>query len=410
MKDLNTAQRDALRTSAQELLTSADTLLDTVERDARDLTSAEQVRFRSLVERANFLNRKANGEAPEPAETPSRIFRAIRTLALANGNRVVAEHMARDAHDAEVALVLRAAAAGADTATSAWAGVIVAPTLGEFIGLLRARSALFSLVAPRPVDGAVTFPRMATGSASGFVAEGAPIPVKNAALDSLTLTPYKAAAMTWATTELLRRGDSLAEDAVMDPLADDIALGTDTVFLSADAAVAGTSPAGLFHTDNAAAALSATAGGTAAACAADLAKLLAAGASFTAPRLLINPGAIAAAIALAGSSDYAIIQALASGRIGRRVEVVEAGNLTLDTVALVDADGLLVASSGFELDVSQSALIVSDTAPAADPLSVASGGVSTFQRDASAIACKLFLSWRTKRTGQAQHITSCSWA
>ena len=52
--------------------------------------------------------------------------------------------------------------------------------------------------------------------------------------------------------------------------------------------MAGTSPAGIFHSSNAATAISATAGGDAAAVAADLVALLTAGALMAAPRLLIR--------------------------------------------------------------------------------------------------------------------------
>ena len=58
-----------------------------------------------------------------------------------------------------------------------------------------------------------------------------------------------------------------------------------------------------------------------------------------APRLLINPAAIAAAAALSNSSNFALIQALAAGTIGDRVKVITSGNLALDTIALIDAGG-----------------------------------------------------------------------
>lgn len=404
------AQREQLRTSAQELLTGADALLDAAEREARDLNAQEHARFRSLVERANFLTRKASGEVPEPADQRSRLFRALTFLAHCRGNRITAERVARETGDPEAGLIIKAAASGADTATSAWAGVIVAPAVGEFIPLLRGRSALYQLATPAPLVGSATYPRMAAGSASGFVAEGEAIPAKANSLDSITLANCKAAGLVVVTSELFRRADALAESAVLDPLADDVALGVDQVFLSNAAAVAQKSPAGIFHADNAAAAIAATAGGTAAACAADLAKLLTAGASFVAPRLLIRPDAIAAAIALVGASDYPVITALTTERIGR-VQIVPAANLpAIDTVALVDAEGLLVAGEGLQIDLSTNAVIhADDTAPAADPLTQASGGVSLYQRDMVAIAVKLGIGWRSKRTAQVQWISGATW-
>ena len=67
-----------------------------------------------------------------------------------------------------------------------------------------------------------------------------------------TLTPKKAAGIVVATNDLVRRADRFAETFVLGTLSSDIALGVDQVFLSDNAATAA-APAGIFHSDNAAA-------------------------------------------------------------------------------------------------------------------------------------------------------------
>jgi HK97 family phage major capsid protein len=411
---LSDTRRAEMRAQARQLVADADSVLQASEREHRPPTPAEARTFEAAIGRARRLERRAAGEAA-PEEDASRrgdLYRALGWLVEANGRADLAVRFARESRDFDAALLLKAATAVGDSTTTGWAAELVAPALGELIGLLRARSALFALAPdPMPLVGSVAYPRVMGGSASGFVPEGGAIPVRAGALELLALAPFKAAGICVGTGELWRRSDVWAEQYVTGTLSDDIALGVDQVFLSDHAAVANTSPAGIFNSTNAATVIGATAGGDAAACATDLAALLAAGAAFTSPKLLINPSAIAAALALSGSSSFAIIQALATGRIGPRVEVVEAGNITPDTIALVDADGLLVGAGGIELETSDEGTLHMETAPADDlggagnPTPV----VSLFQRDLTAARVTLPITWRSKRVSQVQHIAGATW-
>lgn len=410
-------QRDALRATARDLLAGADTLLTRCEREQRDPTPVEDARLASIMQRAARLNAKATeDDRPELPATPDRMvtFRAIAALVRAGGNVVTAERLARESmHDPEAALVLKAASAPANSTTAAWAGSLVATVRGDFIPLLRPRAALFELAADAllPFGGAqsIRYPRRATGSAGGFVAEGAAIPVRAWTLDSVTLTPYKLAGLTVATRELFDRADAFAESFVMGSLSDDMALGADQVFLGASAS-SSAAPAGLFHTDNAVAAISATAGANAAACATDLANLLAAGAAFTRPVLLINPATAAKALALSGASGYPIITALMGEAIGK-VRILPAGNLTATTIALADADGLLFgAEDRFEMDISTNTTLHMDDAANSDLLVPTAGGLSLYQLDMVAVAVKMSITWRSKRTSAVQRIDNATWA
>ena len=412
-------ERAALRATAKELLSGADSLLTRCEREQRDPLPVEDDRLASIMARAARLNARANGSAngsTAAAETSDRslAFRAIAALVRAGGNVAAAQRLARESmRDPEAALVLKAIVSTADGTTAAWAGDLCATLLGDFIPLLRPQSALFALAAdqllPLPLGAAVKYPRRATGVASGFVAEGAAIPVREWTVDGVTLTPKKAAGMVVATRELILRADAFSEAFVLGSLSDDLALGTDQVFLSASASSTA-APAGLFHTDNAASAIAATAGADAAACATDLANLLAAAANFARPVLLIHPTTLAKAIALSGSSSYTIIQSLPTGRIGR-VEVLEAGNITASTVAIVNREGLLIAGGdGFEMDVSMESTLHMDDAPNADLLAPTSGGINLYQRDMVAAAVRLPITWRSKRTSDVRRVDSATWA
>lgn len=411
-------QRDELHKASRELIDGADAILREAERAARELTTEEARRFESILQRARRLRRKAEADDMADSEQDgssaagrSVLFRSIVALVKAGGNHRAAMVAAREAGDPEAALVLRAASTGATTGTAGWAAELVTTLLGDIIPLLQPRSVLFALAADAflPLGGTLRLPRRATGAASGFVAEGAAIPVRQWSLDGIDVVPYKAAGIVVATAELFERADRFAESFVMGSLSDDIALGVDQVFLSSNAATAA-APAGLFHASNAAASIAPTTGGTSAACATDLANLLAAGASFVRPTLLIHPQTIAKALALSGSSSFSIIQALATGRIGR-VEVLEAGNIATSTLALVDREGLVVAGGeGFELSVSSAAALHMDDGPNADLAVPASGVHSLFQTDSVATLVKLPVTWRSRRVAQVQRIENATWA
>jgi len=379
---------------------------------SRAASPAVKARTNALIERSHVLLARAEHGADSTWWDRSALFRLISYTVQAKGSLAAAGIAARAYGDAEVEALTKAAVAVAATGTSGWAGALTAPALGAFIPLLRPRSALFAL-APElmSLHGEVQYPRVSSSSASGFVQEGMPVPVRSRVVELLGLVPYKAAGAVVFTLELLKRADAFAEGFVLGTMADDIALGVDAVFLSNSAAVAGVAPAGLFHSSNAATAITATSGGTAQACATDLANLIAAGANMIAPRLLIHPGAVAAAGALANSNTFALIQQLLTGRIGARVQVIETGNMpAIDTLALVDAEGLIAAGGDdFALATSTNASMHMETSPVADIGDTTTPVRSLFQTESAAAVVSLPVTWRTKRTAQVQHIVSATW-
>ena len=93
-------------------------------------------------------------------------------------------------------------------------------------------------------NGTIKVPSVGPGSAS-FIAEGAPIPVKQLVTSGPTLTPYKLACITTLSGEMVRHTD--AERLFSAALNESVGPGLDAVLFSNAAAVPGVSPAGLFN-------------------------------------------------------------------------------------------------------------------------------------------------------------------
>src|SRR4051812_16851801 len=106
------------------------------------------------------------------------------------------------------AMVQRTATAPATTTTSGWASQLVATGYADFLQLLLPNS-VFPGLAARAMrltfgrNGIISIPsRVATPTIAGsFVAEGAPIPVRQGAVTSLTFTPKKMGVISTFTRE-----------------------------------------------------------------------------------------------------------------------------------------------------------------------------------------------------------------
>lgn len=86
------------------------------------------------------------------------------------------------------------------------------------------------------------------GAATGFwVGESKGIPVTNGSASAVSLTPLKVAAIAVASNELLADAQPSAELWIRNMLVEALAQRTDTTFLSASAASAGVSPAGILN-------------------------------------------------------------------------------------------------------------------------------------------------------------------
>src|SRR5215475_13919814 len=161
--------------------------------------------------------------------------------------------------------IFKAATVPADTVTSGWASQLVATSLQDYFAALMP-SSIYPGLSARGMKftfgqaGIVTMPtRSSTPTVAGsFVAQGSPIPVRQAAFTSISFTPKKMGVITTFTREIYEHSTPNIDGLLRDAISQDTAVAIDTVLLDATAAST-TRPAGL---RNGVAATTATAGGT----------------------------------------------------------------------------------------------------------------------------------------------------
>lgn len=145
--------------------------------------------------------------------------------------------------------VIKAAVAGGGSGTGEWGAELVSLNgqyQGDFIDFLYAQT-IYDRLPLREVPANVTI-KGQDGAATGYwVGESKAIPVSKADFMSVNLTPLKVAAIAVVSNELLRDSSPSAELLVRDALVQASAQRIDQTFLSASAASAGVSPAGILN-------------------------------------------------------------------------------------------------------------------------------------------------------------------
>ncbi|MEM6413189.1 MAG: phage major capsid protein [Pseudomonadota bacterium] len=217
-------------------------------------------------EKAKPVEQKKSSDKPETKITnvrpndniPPGIPFARKALCLyhANGNALLASQIAEkyypdDARIAQSLMFQKAAVDGGWTGDDAgWANTIAEPnTIGtEFIDFLRPRTIIDQLASRmRRVPFNVKVPRMTTDVGGAWFGEGNAVPVSAGAFDTVTVEHTKVGGLAILTKEQMRLSHINAEQAVRDALAGVVINTVDTKLVSADARVAGVSPAGLLN-------------------------------------------------------------------------------------------------------------------------------------------------------------------
>jgi HK97 family phage major capsid protein len=161
----------------------------------------------------------------------------------------VAKHRWGKSHPNLVNWISKAAVAGGDTLTAAWAARLVGSDnryTGDFIEFLKSQT-IYDRLPLREVPANVTI-KGQDGIATGYwVGEGRPIPASAQSFTAVELKPLKVAALSVITNELIMDSSPSAEMLVRDGLAEASTQRVDQTFLGADAAVANVSPAGLLN-------------------------------------------------------------------------------------------------------------------------------------------------------------------
>jgi len=337
---------------------------------------------------------------PVAAESPTIISLARAIVAQANArldrNTRAADYAASAwPNDASVPMVLRAAVN--PTLTSNAAALV--PMTVEFVEALGPLSAAGELV-NRGISltsfgrGSVMVPGFAPGE-STFIAEGAPIPVKQFTSSGPTLTPNKLASILVLTAELMDYSN--ADTLMRAALTESVAVGLDKVLFSNQAAVPGLHPAGIL---NGIAPLTPTAvtGGKTDAMASDIELLLTA----------IGPVAGSGWMVVAAVPQTVSLQF----RLAQQVpNVVASSALAAGTVIAIAPRAFVSVIEAPRVDSSIEAVLHMDDAPAA----IANGGGvaaparSLFQTNSVGLRVITPASWGLRAAGAVAWMSGVNW-
>lgn len=322
--------------------------------------------------------------------------------------------------DSNVAMITKAAVAGATTTAAGWAAELVNTAMTEFLETLRPRSVYPGLAAAGggrlafgPNAGAIKIPsRASTPSIGGsFVGEGSPIPVRRLGLQSITLSPKKMGVISVFSREISRYGTPAIETLIRNEITADTAATLDSLLLDAVAASA-VRPAGLL---NGVSGLTATAGGGQAAILGDIKKLRAPFDAALGGRnlvMLMNPAQVEG-LSMTPNAGGDLNWA---GGVVSRYQILSSTAIAVGTVIMVDAEDFVTATGDVpEFEISNEATLhMEDTTPlqigtTGTPTVVAAPVQSMFQTAQLAIRMLLDVSWAMRRTGMVQYLTAATW-
>lgn len=324
-------------------------------------------------------------------------------------------------------VISKAATVPADTVTSGWASQLVETSIQDFFAALLPNAVYPSLAAKGGkftfgTAGIVSMPtRASTPTIAGsFVAQGAPIPVRQGAFSAITFTPKKMAVISTFTREIAEHSTPAIEGLIRQAIVEDTSVAIDTVLLDATAATT-TRPAGL---RSGVAAVTATAAGGINAIIGDIRGLTGAlitgtNGNLRSPVWIMNPADVLAASLLpatAGGGEFPFKTELAGGTL-QGYPIIQSSNVPADMMYLVDAaDFVSVTGDTPRFDVSdQATLHMEDTTPLQIATGAQGSGVlatparSLWQTDTIGVRMLLDLNWGLRRTGVVAWTQTMTW-
>lgn len=361
--------------------------------------------------------------AREKGQLATMAFTAIAKAHVLNSNaEVVAKSMYGD--NEELNLMVKAATSPADTTTSTWAAEIVQAGYGEFMDLLMPET-VYGRVPGLSLDfgdkGSIIVPSWATTRdiSGAFVAEGAPIPVKEGVFASKTLTPKKMAVITTFTREILTKSTPAIEALLRNAIVQDTAAAIDAAFLDSTAAST-IRPAGIQNaTATGAANINASGGATVALILADVQGVMT---RTSASQLgqngvwLMNPARVFGLSTKQLTTGQFAFPDVANGTF-MGYPIVMSTTVPTGVVAFIDSNTMVKATDIMpEFEVSnQATLVMADPADAISDGGAAAAGVtenpvrSLYQTDTMALRLVLGLDWSIARANGVQVLTSVAW-
>jgi HK97 family phage major capsid protein/HK97 family phage prohead protease len=317
------------------------------------------------------------------------------------------------------ATVLRTATVPATTTMVGWAAELVQTSIGDFIDSLMPSSVYPGLSARGGRftfgrNGTVTLPaRQATPTLAGaFVAEGAPIPVRQGAFTSVSLTPRKMAVISTFTRQIAEHSTPAIEQQIRSMMQDDTAVALDTVLLDATAGST-LRPPGLRYN---VAATTATSGGGFNALVGDVKALvgvLAGANSLRAPVWIMNPVDVLSLTLTQNAGGDFPFQVEANNSRLQGYPIIQSTTMPAKMVILLDAADFFSATGDEpQFSVSdQATLHMEDTAPQAIGVSGSATNPirSLWQTDSIAVRMMLDISWAMRRTGVVAWTQTITW-
>ncbi len=365
--------------------------------------------------------------APKKDVKPSDyVYRAATAALIAHVSRrplqeVVRERYGDDevTHRVSEAIIYRGATVPATTTLAGWAAELVQTSVLDFIDSLMPLSVYPGLSSRGGRftfgrNGIVSLPsRLSTPTLAGaFVAEGAPIPVRQGAFTSITLTPKKMGVISTFTRQIAEHSTPAIEAQIRSMMADDTAIALDTVLLDANPATA-TRPAGL---RNGVAGLTATSGGGFNALVGDIKQLmtvLVTANSLRSPTFIMNPvDVMSIALTQNAGGDFPFAADAANGTL-QGYPILTSTTQTAKSIILVDAADFFSATGDDpRFDVSDQAVLhMEDTAPQQIGVSGSATNPirSMFQTDSIALRMMLDVNWAMRRTGVVAWVSGVTW-
>ena len=440
-------------------LEALETLVTTVESEARDFTEEETEKFNNFKADIKDLDSRINRlQETEQLLAAQKAVPASPTAPTGpTGNRSPIVALDRKIDDPGLFFAKQAHAlyvndgsrsAAADYAERMWGDQVfancmrlppqvikhasvdpgqsgVAGWAAELVKIQQANEAFIDILRPMSVvarfpgrqmnfagDGSIKIPRKTVKSTGTWVGEYKAIKVDRITLDAVTLTPKKNANIITSTQELLVRSDPSALMIIRDDILTGVAENIDAKFVSADAEVAGVSPAGIQTFDSSA---DTSTGATLDAITADLKKLLNAMLSINMPMMrpvwLMNPTNVNALRFIRdGMGQYAYKDEISQGTIVG-YPFLESTTVPANIVMIADASQIIIASElAPQIALSEDAsLHMEDTAPADDIGGATSPVASMFQMNAVAIRAITTLDWNARHGDCVQVLDTVAW-
>ena len=365
---------------------------------------------------SNIIVRNADPEDKFQGQSFTRI-QIAKALAFARGDNPVSVAAQRWGKTSpKLVEHIRAAVAGGGTGSGEWGAELAQNDLrytGDFIEYLYAMT-VFDKLGLREVPAKVRIKGQDGAFTANWVGESKAIPMSKGDYSQVDLDPLKVAALTVISMELLEDSSPSAEMLIRDGLAEASSQKIDTTFLSAAAASAGVSPAGILNGVSALV----PSGTDLAAVRADMQALIypfVQGKMGTGITLVMNPATALALSFMYGTLDQrAFPEINQTGGSINGMRVVVGDNVTPgDVIAIRTSDVWRIGDSGIRISMSREATIEQTDNPSGatdTPVGATTTYLtSMFQEESIAFKVVRRINFQKRRSNAVQYISNVEW-